>query len=142
MAQVKSPQYNYASRVDLCATGLSVLCILHCLGLPLASIFFVASAQACEDHLLHVAMVMLATPLTLYVVWREFRAHADKVFVGSALFGLSLLILAVSLHVTEHIETVLTVLGGATLGAAHLWRYFSHRRLAAAEQGCGQNDSC
>ena len=117
---------------DLFASGLSVACVVHCLGLPLIAILLPASSQLVDGHLLHIAMVAIAVPVTLWVVSGEVSTGPGRVFAGVALAGLAFLVAA--LFFSPGMEAVLTVIGALMLGAAHLWRYSRHRSHAMLEE--------
>ncbi len=108
---------------DLCATGLSSLCIFHCIGLPFIATLLPFAAVISENELVHLGLVMLAAPITLWVVLNTGFTGSNVLFALTALTGLSLLVAAVSIHSLEPFETVLTLSGGTLLGAAHLWRW-------------------
>ncbi len=114
-----------AARVwDVCAATLTSACLLHCLALPLLASLAPVATQLVDNHLLHVVLVMLAVPITLWVVWGEGVSGDGLFFTPVALAGLTLMIAAVT--VLEPYEVPLTVIGGTMLGGAHLWRWFRH----------------
>jgi len=112
---------------DLSAATLSSVCVLHCLGLPLLTTLLPVASLFSDSHLLHVAMVLLAIPVTLRVVLSEVATRRREVFITAALTGLCLMLAAVLVPVPEAYETPLTVIGGALLVCAHLWRWFQHQ---------------
>ncbi len=125
---LSTKRHRAARGWDLYASGLSFICMLHCLGLPFLVALLPAASQMVDDHLLHVVLVLLALPVTLWVVWREVINDGSKhsrIFATAALTGLSLMVIAVT--VLEQYEVPLTLTGGTMLGAAHLWRWFDHR---------------
>ncbi len=101
--------------------------MLHCLGLPLLTILLPVISQFAESEAVHIGMVILAVPVTLYVVRSEFGTPGSEVFIAAALTGLCLLVVAVAVPALHDFETVLTVSGGIILGGAHLWRWFHLR---------------
>ena len=116
-----------AGRVwDLCATGLSAACILHCLGLPLLVTLLPVVSQLGDSHLVHVVLVMLAVPVTLWVIWGEGVTGDGGLFAAIALAGLALMVAAVTASALEDFEVALTLIGGSLLGGAHIWRWFRH----------------
>ena len=108
----------------MCATSLSSLCVLHCLGFPLLVVVLPVLGQLGDSHAIHVGMVMLAVPVTLYVVWGEISARINESFVICALGGLGFMVLAVTVPILHDFETALTLIGGTMLAGAHLWRAF------------------
>lgn len=109
---------------DICATSLSSLCVLHCLGFPLLIAVLPMLGQLGDSHTVHVGMVMLAVPVTLYVVWSEISARSSESFIIIALGGLGFMVLAVSVPILHDFETALTLIGGTMLAGAHIWRAF------------------
>jgi hypothetical protein len=114
-------------KADVLAVSLSVLCILHCLLLPImvitipsmASLFFVHEA-------FHAWMVMTVIPVSamaLYSGWKEHRV----VKIGAIGFmGLLLLSCAAFLghdFLSESSEVFLTVIGTTVITLAHIWNY-------------------
>ena len=109
---------------DLSATSLSSLCVLQCLGLPLLTVVLPVLGQLGDSHAVHIALVMIAVPVTLYVVWGEIVSRSNESFVVAAIGGLSFMVLAVSVPSLLDYETALTLIGGTMLAGAHLWRAF------------------
>ncbi len=110
---------------DVCAATLTSACLIHCLALPLLASLAPVATQLVDNHLLHVVLVFLAVPVTLWVVWGEGIVGDGLIFTPLALSGLTLMIAAVT--ILEPYEVVLTVIGGSMLGGAHLWRWFRHQ---------------
>ena len=64
------PTRAQTARLDLCAAGLSTLCLLHCLALPLLVAVMPLVAQAADNELVHRVLVILALPVSLRVIWK------------------------------------------------------------------------
>ena len=118
-------QRTIAQAWDFCAVGLSALCSLHCLGLPLLVAALPLLALSVDDHLLHIVLVTLAAPITLRVVWHAVTSGGETLFAATATTGLALLVIALG---AESLETPLTVVGGGLLGTAHVVRWLRHRK--------------
>lgn len=117
-----------ASRIwDVFAVTLSSVCMLHCLGLPLLAALLPIASQFGGGEAVHIAMVVLAIPITLWVVVTEYRSGRNGYFIGTAITGLALMIAAIVIPVLEAHETAVTVVGGSMLAGAHLWRWFQHQ---------------
>ena len=119
-----------SARLDMYAVGLSTLCLLHCIALPVLVTVLPAVALAAENELVHKALVVIAVPVSLRVVWKALPGDGNGLFVGAALVGLGLLLLAAFVEAASTYEQPITVAGGALLGSAHLWHWM--RR-------CGRN---
>ena len=118
-----------AARVwDIFAAALTSACLLHCLALPILATMMPVASQLFDNHLMHVVLVLLAVPVTFWVVWGEGITGDGMFFTPIALTGLAMMLAAVT--VLEPFEVILTVIGGALLGGAHVWRWFRHQAPA------------
>ena len=111
------------ARLDLYAAGLSTLCVLHCIALPALVSLLPVVAQAAESELLHRALAVAAVPVSLRVIWKTLPVNGNKLFIGAALVGLVLLLLAAFMEAVSAYEEPITVAGGALLCSAHLWHW-------------------
>ncbi len=115
------------SSLDLYAAGLSTLCLIHCLALPLLATLLPLAAYFAENELVHRILVLLAAPATLWVVRTSWGHNGSSLFIGAALTGLGLLVLGAFVEPLEAYEQPITVAGAVLLGSAHLARWFRHR---------------
>ncbi len=115
------------ARLDLYAAGLSTLCLLHCLALPLLVTLMPLAALAAESEVLHRILAAAAVPVSLRVVWKSLSVEGNRPFVGAALIGLSLLLLAAFVEAVSAYEEPITVTGGVLLCLAHLWHWSQQR---------------
>ena len=69
-------------------------------------------------------MVVLAVPVTAWVVFSEFSDNRNMRFIAAACIGIGLMISTIAVPVFEPYETIITVIGGTLLAGAHLWRWF------------------
>ena len=118
---IKSVQWGPSARMDLCAVGLSTLCVLHCVALPVLAALMPLAAQAADSELVHRVLVVAAVPVSLRVIWKTLPAAGNRLFVGAALIGLGLLLLAAFMEAVSPYEEPITIVGGSLLGLAHLW---------------------
>ncbi len=137
----QNPSAPTASRLfDGLAIGLSGLCLLHCLVLPVAVAALPALTVFAGEGV-HMAMILLAVPLSVLALvshggWRRCGV-VMLAFLGLGLMGAPLLAEFIPFTLTlpdagvtvthERLvqsETVLTVLGASLLAAAHIlnWR--------------------
>ena len=110
------------ARLDLCAVGLSTLCVLHCVALPVLVALMPVVAQAAESELVHRVLVVAAVPVSLRVIWKTRPVNDDRLFVAAVLAGLGLL-LAAFIETVSPYEEPLTVAGGVLLSSAHVWHW-------------------
>ena len=116
-------------RLDLYAAGLSALCLLHCLALPLLVTIMPLAAQTAESELVHRLLVLATVPVSLRVVWKTSAVHRNWLFIGSVSAGLALLLLAAFGEAVSAYEEPITVVGGVLLCSAHLWHWARQRGI-------------
>lgn len=119
----KGARWSSAPRLDLYAVGLSISCVLHCVALPVLVALLPAAAQGAQSELVHVALTLAAVPVSLRVIWQTRPLNGNRLFVGAALSGLGLLLLAAFAEAVSHYEEPITIAGAALLGSAHLWHW-------------------
>ena len=124
---------------DAGAATLSVLCILHCLALPLFATLVPVLAMVSDAEWVHVMLVMLAAPVTLWVVRAALPNQESVFFVVIAVSGLALMVSAVTLA-PEQLEDTLTLAGGTLLGGAHMWRWLRHQTRQAGNSAARDNN--
>jgi len=122
MSCSKTVRQDWMERV---AIGASLLCLVHCLALPIAIAMLPALAHAMpipEDA--HVWLLIFVIPAAGLALWSGYRTHCDiwPLFAGSA--GIALLASAVLLMSETGWEMPLTVAGSLTVVFAHVlnWR--------------------
>lgn len=115
-----SPVTRYA---DLCAVGLSTLCLMHCLALPLLVIILPAISQFSENEVIHRALVAITVPISLSVMWQSLGDRTFRLFIITTLSGLLMLLLAAFYEPLFAYEKPLTISGALLLGFAHFWRW-------------------
>ena len=120
---VKGVRWGPTARLDLYAAGLSTLCLLHCVALPVLVAVMPVAAQAAESELVHRVLVLIAIPVSLRVIWKTRPLADNRLFVCAALLGLGLLLLAAFIEAASPHEEPITVVGATLLGSAHLWHW-------------------
>lgn len=113
--------------LDLYAAGLSTLCLVHCLALPILATLLPFAAYFAENELVHQVLVLLALPVSLWVVRKVWSSAGSGPFVAAALTGLGLLLLGAFVGPVSAYEVPITVVGAVLLGSAHLWRWLRYR---------------
>lgn len=116
------PASNPARAGDALAIGLSGLCLVHCLALPvLASLLPMLGAWA-DAAWVHWAFAAVAAPVSLWALTRPHVAGPSRTALTLASAGVLLLIAGAAAG--HNAETPLTVTGSFLLAAAHLlnWR--------------------
>ena len=119
---------------DASAIGLSGLCLLHCLALPLLGALLPALAAWSHAEWVHAAFVLLAFPLAGLALWRSHRGRPLPARLGAlSACGLIARTLGVLGWPAEPWETPIPVAGSVMLAGAHVWNW---RRRHARERAC------
>ena len=113
-----SPSKNLSDRA---AVGLSVLCILHCLALPILAIALPIAAVVAEAEWVHWAFAVMAVAASGSVALWGHGARTPGFLVPAGL-GAVLVIAALFAEGLGVDETLPTVIGGALIAFAHLRR--------------------
>ncbi|WP_052129892.1 MerC domain-containing protein [Sphingomonas sp. 35-24ZXX] len=102
------------------AISASILCLAHCLFLPLVLAWSPALSRTFDLPFdLHLWIVLIAGPVSLTILVRAAkRARMGILVTGVA--GLSLLVLALVLPVTDMQEIAISSIGSMLLAMAHL----------------------
>jgi hypothetical protein len=114
---------------DAAAIGLSALCMIHCLALPLLAAALPFLGLFTEAPWVHWVFAATAAPIA---VWSLSRPMSDGRrnwnLLGLGGIGVLLLFLAAAELPSHELETPLTILGGLLLATAHglNWRKRSH----------------
>jgi len=111
---------------DRLAAGLSSLCLLHCVALPIVLGLLPAIASGPLEALhgpdwAHWALIVLAVPFSLAALRKGMMRHANPVPAIAALAGFGLVAMGALLHGAGAMEQLATVSGGLVIAAAH-WR--------------------
>lgn len=116
------------STLDASAIGLSGLCLIHCLALPVFTAVLPIAGTLAEAEWIHKLLVLLALPVSGLVVWTSLKTEQNILLIGCITAGLALLLGAVFIEVLHDVETLLTVAGASLLASAHGYRFPTHRQ--------------
>ena len=112
---------------DKFAMGLSLMCAIHCLTIPLllAMLPSMAALQL-DNEAFHLWMIVAVLPTSLYALTLGCRQHKRyRLFILGSI-GLALLVLALVLgeaRIGEVGEKVLTALGAGFVAVGHWFNY-------------------
>jgi hypothetical protein len=116
------------------AISASVLCLIHCLALPM---LFASSPWLGRNLGLpfdaHLWVVLLAGPVSAWLLLKAASQQRIGVFIAG-FAGLCALVLALVLPVSGPMEAVISTLGSLTLAAAHIANWMArhdHRQRGA-----------
>ena len=121
-------------RSDQAAMSLSIACLLHCFFAP--SVLILGSgyfAFNLGDELIHKIIVILAIPFSFSALYFGYKNHNSTAFIAPAIFGLLLLIIAVTLGdsvLGESGERILTLVGSILLAFAHFRNFQTCKALS------------
>ena len=119
--------------LDRFSIGLSALCLLHCLTIPLfIGMAPVVATFAFADESFHIALIALVVPTSALALGLGCRKHRSWGVVAIGLMGLGLLATAAfseAMGLGEIGETVLTVIGALIVASAHVLNYRACRAL-------------
>ena len=118
---------------DKLAITLSMICFIHCFFVPSFLILGAGYLSfAIDNELVHKLIVLLAIPISILALSIGYKNHKTSSFIPMAVFGLTLLILAVVLGESvlgEIGERILTLFGSASLAYAHYRNYKTCKEL-------------
>ena len=113
---------------DKAAVGLSLLCVVHCLFLPVLLILIppLSGVLAFNDELFHTWLLYAVVPISLIAMLMGYLHHrSQRVFWIGALGLLMLILTAFAGHelLGEYGEVALTVLGSSIIAYSHIRNY-------------------
>jgi hypothetical protein len=109
--------------LDGAAVGLSALCLIHCLALPLVVAGLPFLAQFAEGHL-HAQMLVVVLPLSIVALALGFRHHRNGRIVAAGAAGMLLLTVGATVaheNLGLAADRAFTIVGALILAAAHFY---------------------
>ena len=132
---------NLQAITDKTAIGLSVLCTVHCLAMPLAAVLLPSfAAMALEDEIFHLWLLIAVFPVSAYALTMGCRKHERYRLLligGIGLLMLGTVSFAGHEQLGETLEKVLTVIGAVIIALGHYWNY----RLCQNHDACGCSEA-
>jgi len=122
------------SWLDGAAVGLSALCLVHCLALPLLVAGLPFLAQFSEGHL-HVQMLVIVVPLSVVALGLGFRHHRQVwILLVGTLGMLTLYVGATLAHESLGLtaDRIFTIVGAIVLATAHFYNSMRTRERKLA----------
>ncbi len=113
------------ARLDAVAIGLSGICVIHCLALPVLVVFIPVFSQFSEAEWFHKTLVLLALPVSGFAILRSTYEPSRALFITLVFVGGLLLFGGAFIEKFHEFEVFLTLLGALILSSAHLirWRH-------------------
>lgn len=131
------PARPLSPRLDQAAIGLSLLCLVHCLALPLLLVLLPAlAALPIADERFHLALLTLVLPTSAAALWLGWRRHRRWRVMAWGLAGVGILVFAAAFGhdlLGEGGERGLTVIGALLVAASHLRNFRLCRSRARAD---------
>ncbi len=121
------------SWLDGAAVGLSALCLIHCLALPILVAGLPFLAQFSEGHL-HAQMLIIIVPLSVVALGLGFRHHRRTwILLVGALGMLTLYVGATLAHDRLGLtaDRIFTIVGAIVLATAHFYNSVRTRERKA-----------
>ncbi|MDH3719704.1 MAG: MerC domain-containing protein [Planctomycetota bacterium] len=109
--------------LDGAAVGLSALCLVHCLALPLVVAGLPFLAQFSEGHL-HKQMLIVVLPLSIVALGLGYRHHHNGRIVAAGAVGMALLTVGATIAHSQWglmADRSFTIVGALVLAAAHFY---------------------
>lgn len=118
--------------VDIAATSVSLLCLLHCIVPPLLILLFPLLAYEIElPEYIHVVLLAAAIPLSLIALRQGLKDHGKVLLVVLGVLGQGLVAFGVLSESVPVLETGLTVVGVSIVALVHLLNWHIRRRKTA-----------
>jgi len=135
-----------SSVLDTVAVGLSGLCLVHCLALPLLiALFPLFGASLIEHETFHQLILVAVIPTTAVSLGAGYRRHRHRPVAYLGVAGVAALVFAAfALHAlhAHHSETWITVAGGLMIASAHVGNFRRCRHAGhATGHCCGGSES-
>jgi carbon starvation protein CstA len=113
---------------DKTAVGLSLLCAVHCLFLPIILILIpsLSGVFAFKDELFHTWLLYAVVPISLIAMLMGYLHHRSHSVFLIGTFGLIILILTAFFGhevLGKYAEVALTILGSSIIAYSHICNY-------------------
>ena len=138
---------GFRSALDFIGIGLSLLCLVHCLALPLLIVLAPVVLRGLPgDAVTHRALAITILPVGLFAFRSGYRVHRRRWVLAVFVAGLLLVSTAALFgeeFLTGYSEVAVTVCGGILLVTAHLLNHCFCRSNATCDCcpacSCGDN---
>lgn len=118
---------NTQALADKSAIGLSMLCALHCLLLPVAIILYPNHVSFFpDDKIVHFSILFIVIPISVFGLLKGAKTHKNVSIFIIGLFGLVILVAALLLghsNLGDFGEKVFTLIGSLIVSFAHFHNF-------------------
>ena len=119
--------------LDGSAIGLSGLCLIHCLLLPIVAALLPVFGAWARAEWVHVVFVFVAAPLSALALLRQVSdGKSQRPVILLAAAGVGLLSIGAFVVPATALDAPVTVAGSLCLASAHIWNW---RRRQASHAG-------
>jgi len=106
---------------------LSVLCAIHCLSIPIILAFLPSFAELLHLNLwLEIILILVIFLIGFWVFVKDFKSHHNK--MPMIIFTIGLIIIIGTHFIQTNFQTLLSVIGGVFLVAAHIKNWTLHKK--------------
>ena len=122
----ESARMIFTGILDRSAIAMSVLCIMHCIALPLAIVMVPSlAAYWFADENFHLMLVYFVLPTSIVAVGLGCRRHRSQLILIWAFSGLLMLSVAAGYgdSWSSTAEKVLTVIGASLVMISHIYNF-------------------
>ena len=126
---------RFNRRLDAVGIGLSGLCVVHCLAMPvlLASGLLMIPDGGTPFDPTHLILFTLAGPVSLFALWRGYRHHRALLPLVLGSVGVALLSVGLLQSDSAGLARPLTLSGASVLAAMHWYNWRRHSQAHAAD---------
>lgn len=115
--------HEFSQSADRTAIGLSFICAIHCLLLPIAvAVLPSATLIGLEDELFHRLLLIVVLPVSAYALMSGLRRHRNRIVLVTGVAGLMVLIVGAAFGhdlFGETGERIVTLIGSALVALGH-----------------------
>ena len=111
---------------DGVSVSLSVLCVIHCLALPvMATILPSLLAMPFSDERFHIWLVCAVIPISTYALTMGCKKHKNYQIWIPGVAGMAVLLTAAlgGDVIGENLERVFTLIGAGIIALSHYWNF-------------------
>ena len=113
------------SLIDRTAMGFSILCLAHCLAIPLLAT--IAPLVLPHNQNIHWILLLIALPLTTFGLWRGVGIHGDIRILLLGIVGLSTMAFGALELYGEQVATYTTIAGVCLIFSSHALNIWKQR---------------
>lgn len=118
----ENPATGRQNLLDRWAIGLSALCLVHCLAIPVTLLVLPLFAHDLISHqsAIHWILLVLALPLSAFALARGYRRHRYLPVIIAGVVGIGTMFVGVAHLAGINAELPLSILGALCLVYAHV----------------------